>query len=287
MFGYITVDKPNMLFKDYAEYRAYYCGLCKSISKANPQLMRLTVNYDIVLLSLLAHNYAKLQPDAEMGRCIIHPVGKKFLILNHNEIQEKIVDINTILGYYKLEDDLIDEGKVRSKVAKSYIKRKYKRAAKRLPDFAEKMGKVFADFASLQRNKAHLSEFIEKSAEMLVLLGKESCKNYDAPLVEFCENLGRWIYLIDAYDDMWKDHDAKVFNPLIFGKELTTELVEEITIMVEANLKDYIKIMIDNYDIMDISISEGPLSNIIYLGLKAATDRVLANRGKKSKITLL
>ena len=33
MFGYVRVDKPNILIKDFATYKAYYCGLCKTISK--------------------------------------------------------------------------------------------------------------------------------------------------------------------------------------------------------------------------------------------------------------
>ena len=39
--------------------------------------------------------------------------------------------------------------------------------------------------------------------------------------------------------------------------------------------------IIEDYDKMDISISEGPLSNIIYLGLKKKTQEVLERRGNK------
>lgn len=33
MFGYITVDKPEMKVKDFYRYKAYYCGLCKSLQE--------------------------------------------------------------------------------------------------------------------------------------------------------------------------------------------------------------------------------------------------------------
>lgn len=288
MFGYILADKPNMIIKDYAEYRAYYCGLCKSIAKVNPQLMRLTVNYDIAMLSILAHNYNKVTPKAEMGRCIIHPIGKKFLILNHDEIQEKIVDINTILGYYKLKDDLADEGGGKKRIARDYIKSKYKKAAKRHPKFDENMSKIYSDFALIQTSTGSvLSDLLEKSADMLSLVGKEACPTYDDALDDFCRNLGRWIYLIDAYDDLWSDYKNKTFNPLIKDIELTEPKIDEISVMVKANLYDYIRKIREAYDIMDITISEGPLSNVIYMGLRAETDRILKNRGNKCKITLL
>lgn len=276
-----------MLIKDYAEYRAYYCGLCKSIGEINPQLMRLTVNYDIVMLSILAHNYAKIKPEAGMGRCVIHPIGKKFAILKHDQVQEKIVDINTILGYYKLKDDISDENSGKKKIAKDYIKGKYKKAAKRIPGFDSIISKIYEDFDIIQKNKGNLSELIEKSAEMLSEVGKEACPGYDDSLDVFCRNLGRWIYLIDAYDDLWKDYKSNSYNPLIMGKELTEEIVEDLTTMVRANLNDYIRKIRDSYDTMDITISEGPLSNVIYLGLQARTDQVLENRGNKCKKTLL
>lgn len=288
MFGYILADKPNMLIKDYAEYRAYYCGLCKSIAKVNPQLMRLTVNYDIAMLSILAHNYNKVTPKAELGRCVIHPIGKKFAILNHDEVQAKIVDINTILGYYKLKDDIADEGGSKKRIARDYIKSKYKKAAKRNQEFDEKLSNIYMEFAAIQqREDSCLNDLLEKSADMLSLVGRAACPSYDEALDDFCRNLGRWIYLIDAYDDLWKDYKNKAYNPLLKGIELTEEKIDEISIMVKANLYDYIRKIREAYDIMDITISEGPLSNVIYMGLRAETDRVLVNRGNKCKITLL
>ena len=72
MFGYVIIDKPNILIKDYATYKAYYCGMCKSLAKRSGEIMRLTLNYDIVLLSLLAHNYEKKDPEFKQGHCPIH-----------------------------------------------------------------------------------------------------------------------------------------------------------------------------------------------------------------------
>ncbi|MGI6137369.1 MAG: hypothetical protein ACOYEE_06140, partial [Christensenellales bacterium] len=78
------------------------------------------------------------------------------------------------------------------------------------------------------------------------------------------------------------------FNPLLkTNYDLTEEDLDKITIMVEANLKEYIARMKEAYDLMDITISEGALSNVVYMGLNAETDAVLKNRGKACKITLL
>lgn len=277
--------------KDHTEYKAYYCGLCKSIAKTNPQFMRMSVNFDIVALSLIAHNYAKLTPTAKPGRCVVHPFSRKFPILEHNEVQARIVDINTILGYYKLKDDNDDEKGIRKKFAKIYVKPKYKRAAKRMPQLDIELNRIYKDFDSIQKSQTEsnkLPKLLEKSGEMLVEIGKAACPNYDDKLIEFCDNLGKWVYLIDAYDDMRKDKKSNSFNPLIKKDvPLTEEYIEEVTLMVQANLLEFISRMRDAYDLMDITISEGPLSNIVYMGLKAETKAVLENRANKKGITLL
>ena len=68
MFGYVIIDKPNILIKDYQTYRSYYCGLCKSIGKTNGNLMRFTLNYDIVMLALLAFNYEECETVFKKGK---------------------------------------------------------------------------------------------------------------------------------------------------------------------------------------------------------------------------
>ncbi len=33
MFGYVTVCEPELKVKDLKKYRAYYCGLCRTLKK--------------------------------------------------------------------------------------------------------------------------------------------------------------------------------------------------------------------------------------------------------------
>ena len=34
MFGYVVVNKPEMKFKEFDVYHAYYCGLCKTLKNS-------------------------------------------------------------------------------------------------------------------------------------------------------------------------------------------------------------------------------------------------------------
>ena len=53
MFGYIVPEKPEMKIKEYELFRAYYCGVCRSIGKHHGQLRRLTLSYDTAFLAVL------------------------------------------------------------------------------------------------------------------------------------------------------------------------------------------------------------------------------------------
>ena len=77
MFGYVIPDKPNMLMKDFTEFRAYYCGLCKAIGRDNPAFLRLLTNYDCTFLTVLLHNLAGSSPEIRMQGCVLNPVKKK------------------------------------------------------------------------------------------------------------------------------------------------------------------------------------------------------------------
>lgn len=289
MFGYVTADKPNMLIKDYATYRAYYCGLCKTIARKYPPFMRMTVNYDIAFLSLIAHNYARLEPVFDNERCIVHPVGKKFAVVRNDPIQERIVDINTILGYYKVYDDVADRGGIRHRIARAYLKGKYRRAARKYPELDEALRKCFGELAALEKaDSDDIDALCLTSADMLIAVGKAACPDPDENLYTLCDNLGRWIYLIDAYDDMRKDKEKGAFNPLLpRDGELTEEVLDKIQNKVSEKLYGYIREIRAAYDRMSITVSEAPLSNVIYLGLRARTEEVLQSRGMKCRKTLL
>ncbi len=281
MFGYVSIDKPNILFKDFHTYKAYYCGLCKVTGEHYSQLMRLSVNYDIVLLSLLAHNYEKKEPKFVEGRCILRPIGKKFPIAVSKDILKRVVDINIILTYYKALDDVIDESC--HKIIKKYLERRYQKLKKEYQELCQTVDNNYKRLRELEKNNCRSAEMLgECFGEIMASCAKALTKNADDKLVSLCYNLGKWIYYIDALDDLKEDLKKKRFNPFIDEETCIDEkFFEKKEKYIRYLLYSSIDKIIEDYDKMDISISEGPLSNIIYLGLKKKTQEVLERRGNK------
>ncbi|MCR4662210.1 MAG: DUF5685 family protein [Clostridia bacterium] len=279
MFGYVVIDKPNILIKDYQTYRSYYCGLCKSIAKANSQVTRLTINYDIVVLTLLAVNYNNFDPSFKQGHCITHPI-RKIEYVENNEIFETISHINTILGYYKASDDVVDEGKHR--LVKSVLKPQYKKSKKVLPEF-EKYVKTNYDILREQEERhVDVEKLSDTFGNILMATADVITKNPDKYLKELLFYLGKWVYTIDAYDDIKKDFKNKSFNPFLKNIDLVDKnFYDNLEGTIRTLLYSYIDRIMESYDKMDIKISEGPLSNIIYRGLKMRTELVINAKGEK------
>ncbi len=288
MFGYIRVDKPNILIKDFATYKAYYCGLCKTISKKYfNQLMRLGVNYDIAFLSMLAHNYENAEPAFREERCIIHPIGPRFPVIVNDRVQERVVDINTILGYYKIYDDRRDKGGIKYAAAGGVLKGAYRKAAKKYPELDAALADCFERQARLEdAGSADIDALAEISGDIMTAVGRAATDNFDEDLNVLCMALGRWLYIIDAYDDMAKDKKEGAFNPFNLSPYAGADPVK-LNAEVREKLYGYISEIRSAYDRMKILYSEGPLSNVIYLGLRQRTEEVLQNGGKKCRKTLL
>ena len=279
MFGYVIIDKPNILIKDYQTYRSYYCGLCKAIGKRTGQLMRFSLNYDIVFLALLAYNYEDRDPVFKKGHCPVHPI-RKIEYVDDEEIFSKIADVNTILGYYKVEDDVVDEGK--HKGIKQGLKGYYKKAAKRLPDFAESVRVGYEKLREKEKNEQDVEALADVFGQMLMKAADAVTDKADALLRRLLYNVGKWIYVIDAVDDVKKDYEKQNFNPFLREiKSWNDTVYDEVEQKARPVLYECIASVRECYDKMHIEISEGALSNVIYMGLKARTESVLQSRGQK------
>ena len=47
MFGYVTVCEPELKVKDLKKYRAYYCGLCRTLKEDYGFMGQMTLTYDM------------------------------------------------------------------------------------------------------------------------------------------------------------------------------------------------------------------------------------------------
>jgi len=288
MLGYVKPDKPDLKIKEYEIYGGYYCGICKSIARRYGQLPRLALNYDFVFLALLAAAVNSSPEHIKIERCIIHPSKKRTILYDSPEI-DYAADILLLLAYYKLKDDYNDERSLKSAVGAALMKGTLNRLDRYVP---EKCAYVRDRISELTRLEGEQCPSIDRSAEPFAKLMEEV---FDYPGLQKEENaaglsklfrrigyhLGKWIYLIDAYDDIEGDMKNKSFNPLIIqfefdpAKETVLQFKERIRERVEQNLMLYLAEIANGCGQVKLEKNKGLIENILYFGLLRKTEEIL------------
>jgi hypothetical protein len=217
MFGYVIPDKPYMLMKDYALYKSVYCGICKNLQKNFGLMPRLTTNYDSVFLSLFLHNYLNIDYNIERQNCVLHPFKKRNIALPC-ELDGKIVTLNVLLSYHKLTDDIIDGEGIKKRFLRFMMLRRAYAKAKKLMPAADEI--IRSEYERLRLYEKNGEKSMDKAADCFALMTQKLCRellgeNSREEIERLFYNVGKWIYLIDALDDLEKDRKSGCYNPII------------------------------------------------------------------------
>ena len=290
MFGYVLPDKPNMFMKDYAQYRAFYCGLCKSIGKKCNQVMRFTTNYDITFLNVLYHSLFDVDVEIKEETCILGPFKKK-PIVKDDEYTEVIVDVNNILGHYKCVDDIKDN-KSASKwmFDKLILKKHYKKAKVNLQNIDSLVDRGYAKLRELEAQGCKSVDMVsDPFANIMKGISKELFnEKYDDSIGDMMYALGKWVYIIDAIDDIDEDYKDKKFNLFLFDydyidkKTFLIDKHDELNFILMSCYKD----IVDNFNKLKVKKYEGVLTNILWYGIKAKTEEILSRSEKCKRIRI-
>lgn len=213
MFGYITVDKPEMKVKDFYRYKAYYCGLCKSLQENYGLKGRVTLSYDVTFLVLVLTSLYEPKEEKSESRCPVHPI-KKIPILQ-NEISRYGADMNLLLTYYHFEDDWKDEKSLKGIAGIHFYKKQAKKICKKYPRQSRVICKRLRELAVYEQKGETDIDLVAGTfghlMEELFVLKQDRWESY---LRKFGFFLGKFIYIMDAYDDLEKDLKNGSYNPL-------------------------------------------------------------------------
>jgi hypothetical protein len=266
MFGYVTINKMELKFKEYYSYKGYYCGLCKRLKTKFGNKSRLTLNYDMTFLILLLSSLYEPNNKIYNERCIVHP-GKKQLVIQ-NEITDYAASLNVILSYYNLMDNWKDDRDYKSLAAALVLESKFKKSNSELNEISETIKARLKNISKLEKDDtgdidAVSNEFGYLMEEMF-LYKKD---NWEQSLRRIGFYLGKYIYFIDAYEDMKKDEENKSYNP--FNK-LNIENKEEYA---KNLLMLNLSLLSNEIEKLPLIQDKGIIDNIIYSGMLNKLDK--------------
>ena len=277
MFGYVVVNKDELKIREWKRYHAYYCGLCHTLKEVAGTKARLTVSYDMTFLALLLDDLYDCTKTEGERRCIVHPAGKQPFV--KSEASLYAAKMNLLLCYDNLLDDWKDDRNAAAAMAAATIRRvrmqiakEYPRQTKAVEEYMEKL------HACEERREANLDVAAGLTGEMLaeVFCWKEDEWQQDLKGLGFY--LGKFIYLMDAFEDVEKDQKKGCYNPFLLnrGETRNIDVAEKSLNMMVASATEYFERLplVENLEI---------LRNILYAGVCGKFEKIKAKREKEKE----
>ena len=193
---------------------------------------------------------------------------------------ERVADVTVILGYEKFRDDKNDSKGIKrlvSSVAMQLFKRSYKRAAASMADFAATVRQCLAELSELERqNCSSMDAAADAFARILSAAGKLTEGEHSETVQNLLYQVGRWVYIVDAADDLEDDHKSGGYNSValrygtkdgVLTPEQKTSLKE--TLYLSASLAG------DAAEGLNLGKYSALIMNILDLGMPFVAGKVL------------
>ncbi len=213
MYGYVVPDPDKLRASDLVLYRSFYCGLCCQTGRLFGQLPRFTTNFDMAFFTALLHDYSKSDIVIEEHGCVLNP--KKKAILQPNALLERIAAANVLLAYQKAVDGIEDGDGLKYKIAKRVLSKPYKTAVSICGDVNER---ITASYAAQRETEKNNVASVDRAADPFASLMRDlpalviGAQTSDK-MQSLCYNVGKFVYLADALDDVADDIKSKRYNP--------------------------------------------------------------------------
>ncbi|MDO4518083.1 MAG: DUF5685 family protein, partial [Bacillota bacterium] len=197
--------------------------------------------------------------------------------------------------------DVQDEGKKSAKALLPLVRPIHKKLLRKYPTLCEGIELNLAKLNILERDKCdsldQVAEAFAKIMEVIFYEGasvlqpiakaevpseilQEDVINLHHSYAKIGYHMGKWIYLMDAIDDIEENVENGAYNPLLYrfryeADETVPEFRERIRNSLEFNLYQYLAVISETLDRVDMKKNSGIINNIIYFGLNRKTEDIL------------
>ena len=265
MFGYVRPSDGHLTAEDKQRFQAAYCGLCRSLGRRYGLAARMILNYDLAFLAMLLSREPEC-PTAHC-RCPAHPI-RGCDALEPQPAFDAAADLSVILTWWQLTD----------------LSRAYRKARVRRPGFDERTRAHLEELARLEGERC---PSMDRAADAFAALLAGAAEEEPDPvrrrvLEQLLYHLGRWIYLVDAADDLKKDVKSGSYNPLVYrfhaeGGTLTAEDRAALA----ATLDSSVRAMAAAFELADFGPWRAIIESVVYEGLYAVGAAVLNGTFRK------
>lgn len=263
MFGYININQKIMTEENKKSYQAYYCGLCRRLKSNCGAKGQLLLNYDMTFLVVLLTGLYELSHESSEITCALHPTKRHTVWMN--EATDYAADMNVILAYHNLIDDWKDDRAYSKKVFAKMLDKDYTRIIQKYPRQTKAIEWYIRRTEEVERaRETNLDAVAGLTGEML---GEVFCWKED----EWAEEMrtlgfymGKFIYIMDAYEDYAADMQKGAYNPLISMKQ---ENDQDLDTIVRLLLTSMMSECAKSFERLPILLHADILRNVLYSGV--------------------
>ena len=215
MFGYVIPNQAALDDEAKARYRTAYCGLCRRIGALHGLRGRLTLSYDLTFLDLLLSSLYEGESECVTGsgHCPIHPIRK----INwwHSGPTDYCADLSVALHYYNAQDKWQDDHNLLALGYSTLLDNSTAEAALRWPRQCNAIRACLAKLAEYEAaGSTDLDAVSGCFGALMAELFDYRQDHWSPELRSIGFHLGKFIYLLDAYDDLEHDQRKGAYNPL-------------------------------------------------------------------------
>ena len=330
MLGYVKIDKGELKVREYEVYTGYYCGVCKSIGRRYGQLPRMVLSYDAAFLAILLASLSDESDTPVQEHCIAHPVKKKktvirnraidyagdvMLILAWYKLADDAADEGKVYAkpvmlmmkrIFRRLNSLYPELCSSVKCHLSALSALEREKCASIDMAAEAFSKIMEDIFTEGLQAVYGSEPPQQTSPGADrsdpgISGASGMQNrpcgFASPgsntrelLARAGYHLGKWVYMIDAVDDIEENIESGAYNPLLFRFKFdaANETADEFRARIEPdlrfNLYHYLAMLSRCTDSLDIRKNAGIIENVIYFGLNRKTEEIIMRTDKDKQI---
>lgn len=276
MFGYVRPWRDQLKVCQDRDYQALYCGLCRTLGRRHGLMARMFLNYDFTFLAMLLDGG---RPETTRERCPAWLWCRRKTCAATAGL-DGAADAATILSYWKLRDTVADSSFWRGLPARflsRLLRRGYRKAAAARPTFDGTVRACLEELTALEEAGCpSMDKTADTFARLLAAAAPPTGEAArDRATGQLLYHLGRWIYLVDAWDDLEADRKTGAYNPILarFPEGADRDYLR-------TTLRHSLNLARSAMALLELGHWEETVENILYLGLPAVEELVFTGRWK-------
>lgn len=283
MFGYVRPNRDELKVRELRDYEAIYCGLCHMLGRRHGFTARMFLNYDFTFLAILLDRGEGASAPVKR-RCPARLWCRKKNCMEPAGLAA-VADAGTILSYWKLQDTVRDGSfgeRLAGRVLSLFLRRAYRRASGFWPEYDRTVQDCLEELHALESVR---SPSLDQTADAFarILRSAAPCSGEpgrDRAVEQLLYHLGRWIYLVDAWDDLEKDRRAGAYNPI--SARFPGQVADNQEYL-RTTLRHSLNLARSAWVLMESGPWGSIVENVLYLGLPMVEELVFTGRWKAAK----